>query len=227
MLGNRLKACSELVSAGGVCCDVGTDHAYLPIELILSGRCRRAIACDINRMPLEAGRENAEKHGVADRIDFVLSDGLAQVDLSGVTDVVIAGMGGELIFEIISRCLGLKNGIRLILQPMTRAELLRRQLYAVGYEIERECAVDEKEFVYSVMAVKYTGVCRDIDIPTEYLGGLTASSAADLRYAERLLIREGKIAEGLEKSDAPTAAAELRIHREIIKAVSAFLKSED
>lgn len=228
MLGNRLRACFEMVSEGGICCDVGTDHAYLPIELIETGRCRRAAACDINEMPLKAGLENARRHGVDDRIDFVLSDGLSKVDLSEVTDILIAGMGGELIYDIISRCAAVKrSGVRLILQPMTRAEALRRKLYENGFEIRCERAAEEREFTYSVMAAEYSGICRQPSVREEYLGGLLESVQTDIVYARTLLERERKIAAGLENSDAQSACTELCRHREIISVLEEFIGNND
>ena len=60
MLDNRLKICSDFVSGKGVACDVGTDHAYLAADLILSGKCKKVIASDINQGPLEAAEKTAK-----------------------------------------------------------------------------------------------------------------------------------------------------------------------
>ena len=101
MLDNRLRKIAELVSGEGIACDVGTDHAYLAAELINSGKCSKVIASDVKEGPLDAARNTVERYGIQDKVELVLSDGLENVDLSGVTDVVIAGMGGETIAEII------------------------------------------------------------------------------------------------------------------------------
>ena len=97
MIDNRLKKCCEFVSGRGVVCDVGTDHAYLAAELVLSGKCNKVIASDIKSGPLEAARKTVEKYALSDKIELVLSDGLENIDGLGVSDIVIAGMGGETI----------------------------------------------------------------------------------------------------------------------------------
>lgn len=97
MLDKRLKLCADMVSGEGIVCDVGTDHAYLPVELILSGKCEKVIASDINEHPLDAAARTIKKYGVSDKISLVLSDGLENVPLDGVSDIIIAGMGGETI----------------------------------------------------------------------------------------------------------------------------------
>ena len=93
MLDKRLKLCADMVSGDRVC-DVGTDHAYLAAELLKSGKCSSAIAADINENPLKAARATLEKAGVADRAEIIRSDGLKDIPGSGITDIVIAGMGG-------------------------------------------------------------------------------------------------------------------------------------
>ena len=147
MLDKRLNACAELVSGERVC-DIGTDHAYLVAELLKSGRCKTAVAADINEGPLAAAKATLEKYNAADRTDIILSDGLKNIPPDGITDVVIAGMGAELITEIISGCEWLKNGISLILQPMTHTPYLRKWLYQNGFEILKETAVADDRYCH-------------------------------------------------------------------------------
>ena len=133
MLDKRLNKIAELVSGTGIAADVGTDHAYLAAELINSGKCSKVIASDVKEGPLEAARNTVEKYGIQDKVELVLSDGLEKVDLNGVTDVVIAGMGGETITAIIGQCDAEMDNIRFILQPMTKVELLRKNLYELKF----------------------------------------------------------------------------------------------
>ena len=100
-LGPRLALCAALVRQGSSLCDVGTDHAYLPIWLLKTGKISRALACDINPGPLEAARRDGEKYGVGEELSFRLSDGLRAVSPQEAEDTVIAGMGGELILRIV------------------------------------------------------------------------------------------------------------------------------
>ena len=92
-LSPRLLACARLVSGAGCCCDVGTDHAYLPVYLLQQGICTSVIASDIGEGPLQYARQTAARWGLSDRIRILLSDGLQQIPDAGITDVVIAGMG--------------------------------------------------------------------------------------------------------------------------------------
>ena len=151
---DRLTACAELC-CGKVLCDVGTDHGYLPCYMIEKGLCTKAYACDIAPGPLSSAIEHISRRGLEDKITPILSDGLENVEKSDITDVVIAGMGGELIADIISRCSWLKEGINLVLQPMTKADTLRQWLYDNGFSVKKEKACTKGRFVYSVMQVRY------------------------------------------------------------------------
>ena len=124
MLTKRLAACAAQVTPAGVVCDVGTDHAYLPAELLQSGRCTRAVATDIHAGPLEAARRTLTEAGVLEQAELFLCDGLEQVQPAGITDVVIAGMGGETIVHILENC-PWRRQVHLILQPMTKIPDLR------------------------------------------------------------------------------------------------------
>ena len=129
MLDKRLSACMSLVS-GDVACDVGTDHGYLPAELLTSGKCRFCYACDINEMPLKSAEKTLSSINMDGKWRCILSDGLKAADdeaLSDITDIICAGMGGELISQIIGNSHTAKKA-RLILQPMTQAAFLRRYL---------------------------------------------------------------------------------------------------
>lgn len=199
MAGERLSLCGSLVT-GGVLCDVGTDHAYLPIELIKTQRISRAVACDINESPLASGRSNAQRAGVSDRIEFVLSDGLDSVELADVTDIVIAGMGGELIFSILSRHTEKLRDKNLILQPMTRADFLREKLYGDGYKIVREETVSEDGRIYCVMQAKYTGVRVKLSPYVSFAGFADMSSEQCHAYADSLINTAEKIHSGMLRS---------------------------
>lgn len=155
MLDNRLKMCAEFVSGKGIAVDVGTDHAHLAAELILSGKCERVIASDVREGPLEAAKSTVEKHGIGDKVELILSDGLENVPLEGVTDIVIAGMGGETIADIIDGCMEKDwDNINFILQPMTKPEILRKKLYNIGMVITSEKVVEDGDKLYVVMHAK-------------------------------------------------------------------------
>ncbi|MBR2283624.1 MAG: Nif3-like dinuclear metal center hexameric protein [Ruminococcus sp.] len=154
MLDNRLRKCAEYVSGNGIVCDIGTDHALLAVELINENRCGRVIASDINTGPLDSARKNVEKAGLSDKIELVLTDGMRSIPLEGVSDIVIAGMGGETIADILEACGDLRDGTYkplLILQPMTKTAELRRRLYKMGFMIIDEAVVGEGGKLYTVI----------------------------------------------------------------------------
>lgn len=157
-LDGRLSVCASLVRKGAHLADVGTDHAYLPVWLAKNGLITSAVACDVREKPLRSGQENIEYYKVGDIVTTRLSDGLDEVKPEEADDVVIAGMGGELIADIISRAPWLKSAEkRLILQPMTKPELLRRFLCENGYSIESETPCAHGGKFYTVLLVSYTG----------------------------------------------------------------------
>ena len=109
-LDERLSLCAEFVREGVRLADVGTDHAYLPVWLACSGKIRSAVACDVRVGPLENAKANIQKYHVGNIVSTVLSDGLDSISPDLADDIVLAGMGGELITKIIMRTQWLYNG---------------------------------------------------------------------------------------------------------------------
>lgn len=147
----RLAAIARLVPQGARLADIGTDHAYLPVRLLLDGRVERAIAADLREGPLSRARETARRHGVEDRVSFRLCDGLSGVDREEADTVVIAGMGGETIAAILSAAPWTREGTGLLLQPMTSFPDLRGWLQRNGYRILREHIAQEGKRLYTVL----------------------------------------------------------------------------
>jgi len=151
-LSARLKAAAEFIRPGASVCDVGTDHAFLPCHLAKNGFLK-IYACDINPKPLELAGRYIEERGLADKITLIKSDGLENVPQCD--DVVIAGMGGETIAGIAERIPFKNPNLRLILQPMTKADVLRTRLGAAGYRIIAEKNVSDGGKNYVVIYAKY------------------------------------------------------------------------
>ncbi len=169
---------------GDLFADIGSDHAFLAIEALKSGAASNAIASDINQMPLQKGKENAEREGLD--IEFVLSDGFDKLEGRDITAAAICGMGGELIAKMVLRS-EVTRKCSLILQPMTAQEELRRILWENGFEISDECFVCENKKAYVVMLVKYTGATTGYDYCDLYLGKVRPDSEAFAKYCEKLL----------------------------------------
>ena len=126
----RLSLAASFVRSGSVVADIGTDHAYLPVHLVETGVCPRAFACDKRTGPLQNAKQTVEAAGLSDRITTLLSDGLDALPPGCADDVVLAGMGGILIAELLNRAAWLKNeSVRVIVQPMSHAEDVRLWLF--------------------------------------------------------------------------------------------------
>lgn len=201
-LDSRLKAAADLCRRGVTVCDVGTDHALLACYLAQTGA-KSVIASDVRKGPLEAARRTIMQQGV-DNVAAVLSDGLDKIDYAD--DVVIAGMGGELIARIIAGCRFLSEDTRFILQPMTKADTLRRELCRSGFEIIKERTAKEGVRRYTVMLVKYTGVKTE---PDEFFCMCGKITDPDMLRSISAKLR--KNAAGMDRSDAlPEQAQKLR-----------------
>lgn len=197
---NRLKVCADMVSRNGIVCDVGTDHAYLPAYLIENNICDYAIASDINEGPLKFAQQTIIKYHIEDKIRLLKSDGLKNIPSENVSDVVIAGMGGETIAEIISGTQWLKSGVNLVLQPMTRAGYLRKWLYKNGFEIAEEKAVIQDRFIYTAIRAFYSGYKFNIGKVTEIAGRINIETDAGMKYCQNQLSKINNIAMGLSKA---------------------------
>lgn len=209
-LDGRLAAAAALVRSGSVMADIGTDHGYLICHAVASGRSVRGYACDINAQPLERARRTIEGAGLAGTVETVLTSGLRGLEGKGITDIAILGMGGDLIGDILRESAMAKDpALHFILQPMTKADHLRRELYRMGFRMERETAVFSGRFVYSVFSVFYTGKEREADDLFAWTGKVQAGSGDAARaYLEQAAARVQKKAEGLKASGKYSHEAE-------------------
>ena len=154
-LSNRLKACYDYINTGDRVADIGCDHGYLGIRLLLSGKASSVIAADINQGPLDNALRNAHKYGISDKMSFYLSDGAQSIPKDFDT-MVCAGMGADTIISILNTAPWLKNErYRLILQCQSRRAELRQYLYENGYCIHTEALAKDGKFIYPIMEVLY------------------------------------------------------------------------
>lgn len=198
-LDNRLRTAAELCREGKTAADVGCDHAQLACFLA-QNKSKLVIASDLRDGPLEAARKTVSEQGVTN-VKVVKSDGLKSIDFAD--DVIICGMGGELIAEIISKCRFLSEDTRFILQPMTKANYLRCWLCENGFEIIEERAAYDDQRIYTIMYVKYTGERSEPNEMFALCGKMTDSGYLR-KTAEKLLKR----AEGMSLSDGLGGEAE-------------------
>ena len=182
-LDKRLLSCADYVRAGAVFADIGTDHGYLPIFLLNTGRIQRAYLSDVNSGPLASAERNARDNGLYDKCEFILTDGAAALSGKGITDYAICGMGGELIARIVEDAPHLKEiGTRLILQPMTKQEHLRRYLASNGFSVLDERFSFDSGKYYVTLLAEYTGECREISESEAELGIKTVHEGDRVEY---------------------------------------------
>ncbi|MBO5938124.1 MAG: SAM-dependent methyltransferase [Clostridia bacterium] len=157
-LSKRLRCAANFVRQGAYIADVGTDHAYLPIVLLAEGRICGGVASDINEGPIERARVNIREQGMSELLNAKQCDGLSDLRDDHPEDILILGMGGELIARILSDAPWTKTpSIRLILQPMTHPEVLRTFLLREGYSIVDEVLVKDEK-IYQIICAEYTGI---------------------------------------------------------------------
>ena len=206
----RIEKILSLIDSRIGVADVGTDHGLLPVSLALHGYQGNLFATDLHSLPLQAARRQAEEAGVKDRIRFCLTDGLDGLDPSVLDTIVIAGLGGDCICSILDRAEWTMDPLyQMILQPMTKAEVLRFWLCNNGYEIKAEDLVRENGRVFRILSVQFSGNNTPITDAELYLGkiNLINDEEAFDDLLEQEINRMQKKAEGIPASGKNGEAA--------------------
>ena len=156
MISKRLELVASFVPQGAILLDVGSDHAYLPIDLVERGQIERAIAGEVVEGPYQSAVKNVEAHGLKEKIQVRLANGLAAFEEADQVSVItIAGMGGRLIARILEEGLDkLANVERLILQPNNREDDLRIWLQDHDFQIVAESILEEAGKFYEILVVE-------------------------------------------------------------------------
>ena len=205
LIGSRLSAVTRLlfdVKDNTLFADIGSDHAFLAIEVLKSGLAEAAITSDINEQPLLKGKENAARSGV--KIDFYLSDGFDAIDSLPITSAAICGMGGELIAKIIDRS-RVAHEATLIVQPMSAQEDLRKYLWDNGFVIEKEIFTFEAGKSYTVMRLRFCGEKTEYSYIDLFLGKEREQSREFSLYCEKILTAAKKRRLGVVARNEDTA----------------------
>lgn len=155
-LSKRLKRIAEHVDKCESVADIGTDHGYIPIYLVKKEICKKAIASDINKGPIEKAKVNVAFEGVSNRVKCLLGPGLNPLKVGEVNGVILAGMGGNLTRDILLADMDkVKKYDFIILQPAQNPEVLREFLYKNDYEIIDEDLIKDEGRFYELFKVKY------------------------------------------------------------------------
>ena len=163
MLDTRLTMIFDLLPQG-ILCDIGTDHCKLAVHAVESLRAPFSFATDLRKGPLSAADRLIKKHGLENKITTMLSNGFLDIPkevFESVDCFVIAGMGGELIANIIK---GRPTDKYMVLQPMTAINELIEFLAKNGYAVKKRKFCRDGEKIYTAMLVKYDGVKREPDL---------------------------------------------------------------
>lgn len=205
-MNKRLTCIASHVSEGLGLADIGTDHGYLPVELAKRGYPGNLIASDIRPGPLQAAQKSAKEAGLENRIRFRLCDGISPKDANLVDTIVIAGMGGDTICGILDQaefCYDLRYTF--LLQPMTRAEVLRYWLINNGFGIEEEDLVSDGGILYSVFKARF-GKKTVLNEAELFTGSFEMLRDHPLfpAFLRQQLVRFQKMIAGLEQSSDRT-----------------------
>ena len=172
-LTDRLLKIASLVDNGKRIADIGTDHGYIPVYLLNQNKIQYAILGDVNKGPLENARKEVTRNKLQDKVDLRLGSGIEVLKENEVDEIIIAGMGGMLINNLLKANEKVAHTTeKLILQPMQAPEELRMFLYQNGYKILDEHLVREEHRLYEIIVCKYEGLePQEID-PIYYEIGL-------------------------------------------------------
>lgn len=208
-LSPRLRTIAQQVPQGSRLADVGTDHGYLPVWLLMNGIIERAVAADLREKPLGRARETAQQYGQSEKISFRLCDGLTDIDADEVDVISLAGMGGETISAILEAAPWTRQDKLLLLQPMTGAPRLRPWLQSHGYAILKETICREGKKLYSIWTVRGGDMARLS--PAEEWAGVNGDVPLRLDYLKMIEGKVQKALQGHRASQAPDKTAIARL----------------
>ncbi|MDU2146384.1 MAG: class I SAM-dependent methyltransferase [Paeniclostridium sordellii] len=215
-LTDRLLKIANLVGENKKIADIGTDHGYIPVYLLNNNKINYAILADVNKGPLENARKEVKNNKLENKVDLRLGSGLEVLKINEVDEIIIAGMGGILISELLNVKKDVSQSVeKLILQPMQAQSELRKYLYNNGYEIINEVLVKEDFRIYEIIETKYTGKNTEVTDDIYYeVGKKLIENKDDLleeflskkinAYKGLLDKLDGKIGEGVERKRIET-----------------------
>ena len=160
-MSNRLELIASFVKNGIGVADVGTDHGYIPVMLVKRGYKGNIIATDINEGPLNKAKQSLIEAGCEEAVELILCNGLDGCESEKIDTIIVAGMGGDTITGILDRaewCA--REDIKLILQPVTKPEILRYWLVNNDFRITNEAQAEENGTVYQIICAVPGRDCR-------------------------------------------------------------------
>ena len=211
----RLEAIAACVKPGITIADIGTDHGYLPIELIRRGICPKVMACDVRKGPLERAQEHIVQAGLSPQIDTLLSNGFEKIQPGQAEGCVIAGMGGMLVKEILeAESLREKNMIsgmkQMILQPQSDYEAVRRMVHRLSFRIMNELMLIDRDKTYWILVCEPGQEVFEKEWQYRYGRCLTERKDPVLyEYLQHKYNKNAELIENLHGSDSEAAQERL------------------
>lgn len=218
-MSKRLELIASFVKNGIGVADVGTDHGYIPVMLVKRGYKGNIIATDINEGPLNKAKQSLIEADCEEAVELILCNGLDGCESEKIDTIIVAGMGGDTITGILDRaewCA--REDIKLILQPVTKPEILRYWLVNNDFRITNEAQVEENGTVYQIICAVPGRDCRYKDSEL-FIGryDLIKGSTYYEQMLDKHIIRFSSAAEGLKSTDRVELLPWLGIIENILK----------
>ena len=144
---DRLEAVFDIVPHAESIADIGTDHGYLAVELIVRGKAKHVIAGDVHKGPLESAKSYVKSRGLSEVIDCRLGDGLQVTKKGELNGAICCGMGGFLMRDIVEE--GPEPLEFYVLQPQNGQAELRQYMVEKGYPIVKEIIMKDMGKMYT------------------------------------------------------------------------------
>lgn len=201
-LSQRLQVIAQMVPSGAKVVDIGTDHAFLPCYLILAKIAPRAVGVDVNKGPYEKACATVHAYNLGDRIEIRLGNGLAAIRPAEVDTVIIARMGGTTIRDILAKSPQVMASVqKVILQPMTGAEVVRFWLYQQGWFITEEELIYEDNQYYQVIGAEQRETAQKDDGERRLEPGGAFIKELEAAYGTLLIKNRHPLLPGLLQKD--------------------------
>ncbi len=179
-ISKRLKAITGFISDNSKIIDIGCDHALLDIYIYQNFKNVSVIASDIHEGAIKIAKNNIKRYNLEDKINLRYGDGLSVVNKNEIDTIIISGMGYNNIKKILSDTDKLESVEKIIVQSNTDIVKLRKMVISLGYKIEREVMVKEKEIIYTI--IEFTKGKEKYTYEQMYFGPRILENKDDLFY---------------------------------------------
>lgn len=232
MISKRIQHIIDIIPQSNIVADIGTDHGYIPVNLIKNKKAKRVIATDISKLSLQKAKDYTKINKLEDKIDTRLGNGIEILGVDEVDTIIIAGMGGILISQILENSYNDKfvdKKPTLILQPVQQAKEIRYYLYENKFTIKDEYIIEENSKVYHIIIAEksskidenYLKLGEDKDIYMEFgIINIQKKSELLLKVVENKMINIKKLIVYLKEKSVNTGKIdELSKELELIKEI--------